>query len=112
MSEPSWIATMNVVFVQPDGARLPGSIRISRPEPAFERDRQCSYGIEPLAKTQAIFGADDLQALLLAVRMCGVELALFQRRGGRIEYPPDADGHPGESWDPSATFAEFFRVPT
>lgn len=112
MPDPQWIATKDVVFVQPDGTRLPGSIRVSLPEAAFEQDAQCSYCIEPLVKSKAIYGVDTLQALLLALRMCGLELALFEKRGGRIEYPPDADGHPGDRWEPATTFNELFRVPT
>lgn len=111
MPDPQWIATTGVVFVEPDGTRIPGSIRISLPEPAFEHDAQCSYSIEPLVKSRAIYGMDNLQALLLALRTCGVELALFEQRGGRIELPPDDDGNPGARWEPSATFNEFFRVP-
>lgn len=112
MSEPQWIATTNVVFVQPDGTRVPGTIRVSRPEPAFEHDAQCSYSLDPIVAGRPIYGVDNLQALLLALRMCGVELALFERRGGRIEYPPDEDGNPGAAWEPSATFGAFFQVPS
>src|SRR5438105_1316534 len=111
MTEPTWIASTSVVFVTADGTRLPGTIRISLPQPAFEHDAQCWYGIEPIDKPRAIYGADHLQALLLALRMCGGELAVLTDRGGRIEYPPDADGNPGQPWDPSSTFRELFRAP-
>jgi hypothetical protein len=111
MSQPQWIATSSVVFVQPDGTRVPGSIRISLPEPAFERAAQCFYNLDPVVAGRAIYGDNSLQALLLALRMCGVELALFERRGGRVEFPPDETGSPGSRWDPSATFGAFFQVP-
>ena len=111
MTEPQWIAKTNIVFVQPNGTRVPGTIRISLPEPAFEHDAQCSYSLDPIAKGRPIYGADNLQPLLLALRMCAGELALFEQRGGSVEYPPDADGTPGPRWDPSTTFGAFFRVP-
>jgi len=111
MTEPQWIAETNVVFVQPDGTRVPGKIRISLPELAFEHDAQCSYNLDPIVAGRPIYGIDNLQALLLALRMCGVELALFERRGGRIEYPPDENGNPGPAWDASSSFGAFFQAP-
>lgn len=112
MTEPQWIATTSVIFVKPDGTRVPGSIRISLPSPAFESDAQCSYSIEPIAKRRPpVCGADNLQALLLALHLCGTELAVFEKEGGRIEFPPDADGTPGEPWDPKVSFLSFFRFP-
>lgn len=111
MTEPQWIATSDVVFVTPDGTRTPGSIRISLPTPAFEHDAQCSYTLDPIVKGHPIYGSDALQALLLALRMCGMELAMFEARGGKIEYPTSAEGTPGERWDPKPTFGSFFRLP-
>ncbi len=111
MSEPVWMATTNVVFVEPDGTQVPGSIRISRPEPVSDDEAQCSYNLDPITPARAIRGVDELQALLLALRMCGAELALFARRGGRIEYPSEDDGTPGGTWDPAATFGAFFQAP-
>lgn len=113
MNEPQWIAATDVVFVEPDGARVAGKIQIGLPGPSANgSEAQCSYNLEPIATGRPIYGADNLQALLLALRMCGVELALFERRGGRIEYPPAEDGSPGPPWEASATFGAFFRVPS
>lgn len=111
MTEPEWIATTDVIFVTPDGVRTPGSIKISTATPAFEHDAQCSYALDPVVKGRPIYGSDSLQALLLAIRMCGMELAMFEARGGKIEYPGATGETPGERWDPTATFGSFFRLP-
>lgn len=111
MSEPTtWIASKDVVFVARDGTRVAGCVRVSLPESTLEHEAACWYSI-PFRQARATYGVDHLQALLLALRMCAVELALFVRGGGRIEYPPDADGNAGEAWDPSTSFGEFFRLP-
>ena len=111
MSGPTWIASTDVVFVTTEGTRVPGCVRVSLPEATLEREARCWYNLEPLEKPCAIHGVDNLQALLLALRACGAQLALFERRGGRIEYPPDADGNHGEPWEPSVVFGEFVRLP-
>jgi len=111
MAEPQWIASSEVIFVNRDGKRLAGSIRISHPDPADEHDAQCWYTLEPVVKGRNIFGSDSLQALLLAIRMCAMELAMFEERGGRVEYLPAEDGTPGPRWDPSTTFGALFRLP-
>jgi len=71
----------------------------------------CRYSLEPIAQGRAIYGEDSLQALLLALRTCGAELASFTQRGGSVEYRPDGDGTAGPPWEPSTTFGDLFRPP-
>ncbi len=60
MSEPEWIASSDVVFVQPDGTRVPGTIRIAMPQPAFEQDAQCTYSLDPIVEGRPTYGVDSL----------------------------------------------------
>ncbi len=96
----------------PSGERLPGSIRVSLPTPAADGESQCEYSIEPIAKRRGrVCGVDDLQALLLALQLCGTELAIFEKTGGTIEFPPSDDEDAGERWDPAVYFGPFLRIP-
>lgn len=111
MSDPRWIASSDVVFVEGDGTRLPGTIRISVPELRVqERDAQCTYALAPLEKERVIFGVDTLQALLFAIQMCANDLARFERRGGKILFPSSGDDGSDEHWDPETTFGALFRL--
>jgi hypothetical protein len=86
---PEWIAETNVVFVYPDGKRVPGRIAIAAP---VRRDRDCACaialdGMQPMKGP--IYGEDTLQALLLAARFMGMTLHDFLDRGGRVLHPAE-----------------------
>ena len=61
MTEPTWIASTEVVVVTADGARIPGSVRVSAPQPAFEHDAECRYSI-PLQDPYDVRGHDETNA--------------------------------------------------
>ncbi len=111
-TDPPWIASSEVVAVHPDGTRTPGTIRISAPSAAGEAEAYCTYAIDPIGATKSIHGADSLQALVLAIRMCAIEIALFQKRGGYFEHPPEGEAAAGEVWSGEAIFGAFMGLPT
>ncbi|MFO0679664.1 MAG: hypothetical protein U0169_24265 [Polyangiaceae bacterium] len=112
MTEGRWIATTELVAVFPDGTRSRGAIRVAAPEPVDDVEARCTYSVEPLGATKTIHGADSLQALVLAIRMCAIELALFEKRGGHFEHPPPDGAESGEAWDGSAIFGSYLALPS
>jgi len=90
--EPRWIAVERVIWVDADGTRRPGRIAIAAPEPHPDASSSCMVLVdcrEPRAR--AIYGADHLQAMLLALQLAGTELHTFGDRGGRVLDPEGTD---------------------
>jgi hypothetical protein len=97
MSESTWIAIEQLVFVFEDGTRRDGYFAIAAP---VERasDCGCAVSIEPLDKARMIYGASTLQALVLALRLADHQLRLFVKRGGRVLVPDSDDDFPIDTY--------------
>ncbi len=89
-----WIAEENVVFVHASGARVTGRIAVAAPV-VRELDCACDVVLEGLERSQTIFGASTLQALLLAVGYLGMRLHDHRSRGLKVEHVDAAGEHSG-----------------
>lgn len=88
MEHSEHIAKLAVVYVHPDGRRVPGCIWIGRPEQVEDVEARCPVGLDGLdAAAHRIAGGDTLQALLLAIRFLANRLEAFEAEGGRVEDP-------------------------
>lgn len=88
MEPPGYIAKVAVVYVYPDGRRVPGNIWVGTPEQVDDVEARCLVGADGLESvSHRIAGGDTLQALLLALRFMAARLAAFEEGGGSIEYP-------------------------
>ncbi len=89
--EPRWIAERRVIWVDANGTRRPGRIAIAAPEPHPDASASSMVLVDCRnPRARAIYGGDDLQALLLALQLAGSELHQFLREGGRILDPDGA----------------------
>ena len=102
------IAEEQVVFVYPDGRRVPGHIRIEKPYVVDENEGECRCPvmIEGLHERMPdVAGSGTLQALLLGVCFCGSLLRDFVDAGGRILRPDaESDTEGEELFDLDACF--------
>ncbi|MBN4059224.1 hypothetical protein JYT22_01070 [Endomicrobium sp. AH-315-J14] len=81
------IAEQYVIFVQPDGTRVPGAIRIGKPQLVDGTAARCAVAIPGLHESlPGTAGEGTLQALMLAGSLCHDLLTGFVERGGRILY--------------------------
>ena len=81
------IAERRLTFQPSDGVPQDVAVRIGRPVPDTSAPHEtciCPFQIEGIGsgKTRGIFGADAMQALLLAIHTIPVELAAFIRDSG------------------------------
>lgn len=80
------IAERRLTFQQADCVPQDVTVRIGRPvlDTSAHETWICPFQIEGIGsgKTRGIFGADAMQALLLAIRTIPVELAAFIRDSG------------------------------
>jgi hypothetical protein len=82
--EPTWIAVQHVVWVEPGGERRPGRIAVAAPQ-SGDRCSMCRVVCDCYDRSRrAIFGADHMQALMLALRMIGWDLHRFLASGGQV----------------------------
>jgi hypothetical protein len=81
------IAERRLTFQPPDGASQDVRVRIGRPvldTSAAHQTWICPFQIDGIgsSKTRGVFGADAMQALLLAIHTIPVELAVYIRDSG------------------------------
>ena len=84
-----WIAEQSVVFVHPDGRRVPGRIAVALPELVGPEEAQCAIALDGLDPGRAVHGASTLQALVLALRFLGMRVHDFMSKGGRVVDPDE-----------------------
>jgi hypothetical protein len=118
---PIWIAELRVVFVHPDGRRVPGRIAVGQPytlagaDPAASYESHCPVEIDGVhSRLFPIVGEGTLGALLLGVQFLGSMLHDFVSRGGRVLYPnsdvPLAEDDSGVDVPLSALFGPMLRA--
>jgi hypothetical protein len=79
------IASLDLFEVTPGGIRIPIRVEISHPYPDGRGTWACTTSIDGLnGKPTAIYGADSLQALCLAIRHVREHLEWVLERGNRL----------------------------
>lgn len=87
---PTWVADARVIFVHPNGERVPGRIAVDAPELTAEGDARCVVALDGCSYVgKGVLGETPLEALLFGVRLLGHVLHDFLERGGRVLYPEE-----------------------
>jgi hypothetical protein len=101
---PKWIAELRVVFVHPDGRRVPGHIAVGEPyvlgggDPADNYESHCPVEIDSLYPPgHPAIGGGTLSALLGAVKLLAAMLHAFTEQGGRVLDAEDGSDVPLEA---------------
>lgn len=81
----SWIAETAAVFVHPNGERRLGRIAIGLPEQT-EEHASCAVALDGMDRPLPgpLFGADTMQALMIAVGYARRRVREFVASGGRV----------------------------
>jgi len=113
-SEPDWIATTELVWVDPDGTRRPGRIAVARPVQRETGEWGCqvhAVGFE--RRTRTIFGASSWQALQLALQFIGYDVHRYVEEGGSMLWPSEPADDEGEDqrYSPELLLGPLFRAP-
>jgi hypothetical protein len=86
----TWIAEEEVVFLHPNGRRVPGRIAVGLPVQVHVGEADCTIALDGYEQQPGpLKGGSTLQALLLAVRFIGTRLHDFLSKGGRVLNPED-----------------------
>lgn len=111
MQTPVWIAERQVVFVHPDGRRVPGQIAIGQPYtlggdfPSGSYESHCPVDVGEFSPPGPVIGSGTLAALLNAVEYAGMMLHLFCSQGGRV-----LDAEESSELDLALWFGPLFRA--
>jgi hypothetical protein len=86
-----WIAEDRVIFLHPNGVRVPGRIAVGAPVLITEGvEADCMIALDGFEVYGLPFkGTSTLQALLMAVQFIGWRLHNFISNGGRVLDPND-----------------------
>jgi hypothetical protein len=103
----SWIAEESVIYLYPDGRRVPGRIAVGLPLRIGDGEYDCTISLDGVDSVPGpLKGASPLQALLMALHFAGARLHDFLANGGRVLDPE-------EGWDLplEAYFGPLLRQP-
>jgi hypothetical protein len=85
-----WIADEKVVFLHPDGRRVPGRIAVGMPVQISDGEAGCAISLDGFDYIPGpLKGASPLQALLMALQFIGWRLHDFISSGGRVLHPDE-----------------------
>jgi hypothetical protein len=89
------VATLEVIEVAADGARIPMRLELGQPRPDGRGTWVCQLSVDRHhLRLEDICGEDSLQALCLALRLFRLHLELAFERGSRLVYPDDGGEFP------------------
>jgi hypothetical protein len=98
------IAERTLMYVKPNGQRVPITLRIGKPYPASDADWACPVALEGLEpRLPDIHGVDSFQALMLAQKLLLQVMTAVLEDGGRFE-----EGEDGSPVDITKLFAAGF----
>ena len=93
-----WIAETSWIAIDVAGGREELLVRIGRPARCGPAEWECPVALHGLHPSLApIRGSDALQALALALQLCGELLRAFVAVGGRIEFA-SGESVPLDAW--------------
>lgn len=84
MRGPLWIASSELLGVQPDGTHVHVVARLGSPCRRSDGTWVSAYVIEGLTEPHDMVGVDSLQALSMAMSMVRALLERFVEQGGRV----------------------------
>jgi hypothetical protein len=86
--DTTWLAEERLIWLHPDGRRVPGRLLLGVPRQVTEDEAECMLAMEGLFyKSFPMHGDSPLQVILLALRHIGVLIYDFLSKGGRVLDP-------------------------